>query len=124
MLQALFARRHTARAWGIIVPAVIAGLWAAHGWEHDRLAGALPYSVVVLACVVYFFRPMWILWLAITAAFVGYTVWVIVQQADQPIRVLLAYMFHGFVPLLLLWFARPKEDPPALPRAGDAASAQ
>jgi hypothetical protein len=82
--------------------------------EDAGFVDALPYLAVVLLSILYIVRPMFALWAPPFAAFVVYSVIVLINPVVDPGNAALndwvIFSALGIVPAALLWFARPKSD--------------
>lgn len=112
MMKQLFARRRAEGRWVALVPAVVAFLFSTMAIEDAGVVGALPYLAVALLCILYIVRPMMAFWALPFAAFVAYSVMVLinplVDPGNGPLSEWVLFAGLGIVPAVLLWVARPK----------------
>jgi hypothetical protein len=98
-----------------LIPAIVAALFAAMALDDAGVIGALPYLSVVLLNLLYFVRPMLILWAPAFAAFLVYTAIILVNPlvdpGNGPFTDWVLFLTMGFVPTVLLWFSRPLQIP-------------
>jgi hypothetical protein len=103
-----------------LVPAAVAFVFAGMAIDDDGLVGALPYIVVVPLSLLYIVRPMFVLWAPSFAAFVVYSVLVLVNplvdRGNAGLNDWVVFSALGIVPTALLWFARPRSDAERLPK--------
>lgn len=107
LLKVLFAKRRARFKWLVALPGAVALLFLGHAFEDDGIVAAAPYVAVVLMSTLYLFRPMLILWAPMFAAFVFYTVTVLVYPDNGPRSEWIMFLLLGIVPAVVLWLARP-----------------
>lgn len=91
-------------------PGVLALVSVAHAFEDDGFVGAAVYLVFALIAAVYVFRPMRILWVPMFAAFVLFTIAILVSARDEGRDEWIGFLVvGGIAPAAVLWIARPRE---------------
>jgi hypothetical protein len=109
LLHRLIAKRR-ARIRGVaLLPGVVALLFLDHAIEDAGLIGAIPYIVIPVLSAFYAVRPALICWAPLFTAFLVYGTLVAIHPESGPPEEWMIFMLLGFVPALLVWFARPRE---------------
>ena len=117
LLEVLFAKRHARFKWVVALPGAVALLFLGHALEDGGLSSAAPYAAVVLLSALYLLRPMLIAWGPVFAAFVFYSVAVLVNPDNGgPRSEWITFLLMGIVPVVVLWLARPGTVADALTR--------
>ena len=107
LTELLFGRRQSRFRWFAIAPALVALLFVGHAWEDGGAVSGLFYPAIIVVCIVYVLRPMFILWLPVFLAFLAYAVAIALSPQNGPTFEWVFFMLLGFVPAILLWLARP-----------------
>ena len=94
----------------VLLPGVVALLFLGHAFEDAGLIGVMPYIVIPVLSGFYVVRPTFICWAPLFTAFLVYGTLVAAHPESGPRGdEWIIFMLLGFVPALLLWFARPRE---------------
>jgi hypothetical protein len=108
LLKVLFEKRPARFKWVVALPGAVALLFLGHALEDGGLSSAAPYAAVVLMSALYLLRPMLIVWGPVFAAFVFYSVAVLVNPDNGgPRSEWIIFLLMGIVPVVVLWLARP-----------------
>jgi hypothetical protein len=114
LMKALFAKRRAPWRWVALVPAAVGLVFSGMALDDGGHLSALPYIAVILLSLLYIVRPMFALWAPAFAAFLVYSVLVLVAPlvapGNLPLSDWIIFSFLGIVPAGLLWLARPKPE--------------
>jgi hypothetical protein len=114
LIKALFARRRARWRWIAFVPAAVGLVFSGMALDDGGLLSALPYIAVILLSLLYIVRPMFAVWAPAFAAFLVYSVLVLVAPlvapGNGPLSDWIIFSCLGIVPAGLLWLARPKGE--------------
>jgi hypothetical protein len=104
----LFEKRQSSMRVFAVLPALVGLLFIGHACQDAGILGATPYVGIIILSLTYVVRPMIALWAPVFGVFVVYFLVVALHPQNGPVGEWIIFMLFGFVPALLLWFARPR----------------
>lgn len=110
VLRFLFEKRHSPMRMLALFPAIVSFLCVGRAYEMAGATGAALYVGIIVLSVAYTIRPMVVLWAPLFAAFVHYFISVAAHPPDNDSpSEWFFFILRGILPVLLLWFARPRK---------------
>jgi hypothetical protein len=108
MSHVLTETRSKARRWVYLVCASIFVVFAFFSADEGGLVGALPYFPFVALCVLQFFRPTLLGWIALTMMFAAYAIAVAAHWRSLTRPDLEIFLLVGLVPAVALLWSLPR----------------